>query len=54
MNTCKVKRHRNSDTQTEYHNKTTALDRSVMINWGDLTSFTSTTSPSVSEVVQKI
>ena len=44
MNMHKVKRHRNSDN----HNKTTALERSV------ITCFMYTTSPSVSEVVQNI
>ena len=37
INMHKVKRHRNSDTKkqaTENHNKTTALERSVMNNWG--------------------
>ena len=37
MNTRKVKLHGNSDTKkqvTENHNKTTALERSVMNYWG--------------------
>ena len=37
MNTCKVKYHRNSDKKkqaTENHNKTTALERSLMNYWG--------------------
>ena len=38
MNTRKVKRHRSSDTKkaTENHNRTTALERSVMNYWGGL------------------
>ena len=47
MNAHKVKRHRNCNTKT--HNKTTALERSVMNYWGVLTSFTGLTSPSVSK-----
>ena len=39
MNTRKVKRHRNSDTKTENHNKITALDRYLMDYWGCLNQF---------------
>ena len=43
---------------TENHNRTTALEQSVMNYWGGgggaLTSFAAPTSPSVSEVVQNI
>ena len=42
------------DTKSDNRNKTTALERSVMIYWGSETGFTCTTSPSVFEVVQNL
>ena len=57
INKQKVNRNRNSDTKApENHNKTTALERSVMNywGWGAYTSFMGPTSSTVSEVVQNI
>ena len=54
MNKHKVKHHRNSDSKTgdRKHIRTTALERSVMNNWGLKTSITPATSPSVTDVIQ--
>ena len=53
MNKHKVKLHRKSDTKTANidHIRTTALERSVIINGGALTSLTRATSPLGFEVV---
>ena len=54
MNKHKVKHHRNSDTKTANrdHTRTATLERLVMNYWGAQTSFTRTTSPSVTDLVQ--